>query len=1730
MALPPPSSEVGEAKSGAADSDARFSALAPRNISFAATEGSRRIESATRVASGKPAARTPMSRPPGPNAGDLTLESLGLPGSVAGYFRETKRIERLYPWQAECLSLDGVFDHRENLVYCAPTSGGKSLVSDVLLVRRLLSRPGSLGIVVLPFVSLCQERADELHAALKSTGIEIRRFYGGRGGKLPPPDGLGGLLVCTPEKANDLVTRLVEEERVGELSAIVVDELHMVQDPSRGGTLELMLTKLMFAVAKLRAAHEGARGEHSQASGDESGSGGATHDHLVPLTGVSGSSQADAFSPPQIVGMSATLPNVDGLARWLGNARLYETTFRPVPLSVFVKNGAALYELPTPEERSRGAPLLDDARRRNLREGADADHVAELVRETISRGPNAGGVIVFCSARFQCETHAVALAGALDVPEAAQGASALGDVVDELRRVGSGSGGARETEKKPSLATCASRGVAWHHAGMHAEEKSIVERGFREGLFRVVCCTTTMATGVNLPASRVIIPSAYYFRKKPALHELMRARDLQQMVGRAGRAGFADRGEAFVVCPKPTDVSWGWRPGGARGDADALTSEIASRLSSDGEALSSTIAAAGMRRVMLEGVACGLARGPEDIKRYVQCTLLNALNDFQDVVAKDGAKALAWLRGENFLRWDADAHRWDPAPLGRAAAAAHLDPARAVGVIKDILRARQCLILESDLHLLFLCVPPDPPAAVDAAGPEKTERATPSPATLTAAPTASASGRPASDDECWLNAKVFLSIYDRLSAHERNVAGAVGITDAYVHRLECGRKDATPEHRAARRVCVRFLKALQLHDVVSERDPNEIMAAFGVAGGHLAQLQEAASRYAGQVAAVCGPMGWGDVEVLVTRLQDRISAGARDEILCLTQIPGIGAARARALYDAGYRTPESLVGVEPQALATLLETRSRGRAKMGEMRAATMIVRGAKALCAEQRRGAREESEAKLRELKKLAPISPDATDEGNDDGSGDDAFDLASARGTVVVREPRHLEALERRWRAEPEYAFVLQPGTSASRRGAATGIRGQKAAPPSGIALVFPSIPRATFYARVLVAGSNSGADVVARGFAWETVRSILAEPGPKKITVDLKPQLLAAGAADGVLVGRVAPPFVDVRVAGWLLRPDSPDLACAVGAGWVGAAEGGTGADAALRRAFAGEFDDESAREASEWKLGRASSRLHAAAAATARVAAVCAAAWSALRPRLADAAEEERRRDPEGKGDALESAARDAEMPLVPVLAEMEAVGMPFAPEALRRQLRRANRRLVEIEALAAKIVSDAGAAPASLTSSADVERVLFEDLKLPPPPCAVVLNGGGRRRRFKTNADVLKALAGQHPLPKLLHEHRQLHKCVTIAEELVEAAGDAGDDRSGAAADAARALRGADADASDDESDGSDESDESSFAVVRLRGAIHQTNTGTGRLAMEEPNLQTVPRARDFVLATRATETLAIRRAFRAPPGRVLVSADYRQLELRVLAHLSNDPGLVAAFNARPDEDPFRVLAARWLGARGDASVVSEEERARAKALAYGVVYGSGPARFAAEAGVSEAEARDAQETFRRSLPGVEAWREATIREAARRNPPRVRTLAGRFRALPALAPDADRALDRGADERKAVNAACQGSAADVVKRAMLEAHARLSEARSLDAPGDDDEDPVWARLRAGKCRMVLQMHDELVFEVDEADAADAVRAIRPMMARAGEAFGLRVPTPARVCVGPDWGSLEEVFY
>ena len=499
--------------------------------------------------------------------------------------------------------------------------------------------------------------------------------------------------------------------------------------------------------------------------------------------------------------------------------------------------------------------------------------------------------------------------------------------------------------------------------------------------------------------------------------------------------------------------------------------------------------------------------------------MLAALNDFQDVVARDATDALGWLRCGGFTVWDQHAFRWEASALGRAASAAHLTPDAAVRVVNDVRRARRRLILESDLHLLFLCVEPEPEPAA-------TRRETKGGGTENGGGIdngggtngGGTKGAPREPETCWLDEQNFIKIYGSLSEHEGRVANAVGIKADYVEgRMRSGRKDVTAEHKLQRRVCLRFLHALALKDLVSEVDQSTIVTSFGLkSSARLTQLQESAGRYAGQVAAVCGPMGWGDMEVLVARLQDRITAGAREDILCLTSIAQVGTSRARTLYNHGVRTPEAIASLSREDLVKILATR--GPFERAPGRAADAILRGARQLCEEQRNATREESEAKLRELEKLAPIDDkenvrDEDAEGKttdgETGEGDDpTLDVDAARGCVVVRHPRALTSLEDRWRRERHYAFVFQPGKKAAARG-----HGSDASPPDGIALCFASNPRATFYVPIVSAGVHAAeVEERSRGFAWSVVRDVLgSSTGARKATVDLKPQLRAMGTAD-------------------------------------------------------------------------------------------------------------------------------------------------------------------------------------------------------------------------------------------------------------------------------------------------------------------------------------------------------------------------------------------------------------------------------------------------------------------------------------------------------------------------------------------------------------------------------------------------------------------------------------------
>ena len=468
----------------------------------------------------------------------LRLEDLDLPPSVVERFGE-RGVKTMYAWQRG--AIDSASDG-SNLVFCAPTSGGKSLVAEVLLVKALMRR-GRQGraLFVLPFHSLVNEKSKDLEKILapmyrkRTPGdgrspVAVRAFAGEtEGAPLARPLGCPGqneiVAVTTIEKASVTISRLAEEGRLGELCAVVVDELHLVGEEGRGGVLESMLAKLRFADRR------GAFGE----------TGGG----------------------PQIVAMSATVSHesLERLAGWL-DARLFITNYRPVELKehvvnhrgeVFLKraargkicgkddkenDGLGKRGPPGPfeglfEKKERDVPL-HLVRATEIKSGADQTAGA-LAAETAVRGHSC---LIFCPSRKRTRTLAVQLARAFEttVPSPRREVASARDGLARALAY------AAEGTPDRDLVECCRRGVAYHHAHLSKREKDLVEDAFRRGTLHTLTCTTTLAAGVNLPARRVVILEGNYGNS---------ASTYRQMAGRAGRAGQSDEGESFVI---PSDL------------------------------------------------------------------------------------------------------------------------------------------------------------------------------------------------------------------------------------------------------------------------------------------------------------------------------------------------------------------------------------------------------------------------------------------------------------------------------------------------------------------------------------------------------------------------------------------------------------------------------------------------------------------------------------------------------------------------------------------------------------------------------------------------------------------------------------------------------------------------------------------------------------------------------------------------------------------------------------------------------------------------------------------------------------------------------------------------------------------------------------------------------------------------------------------------------------------------
>ncbi|KAJ5219344.1 Helicase C-terminal [Penicillium cinerascens] len=591
----------------------------------------------------------------------LTNPKYGLPDMLTANFGALG-VNTIYPWQASCLLARGLLSGERHLVYTAPTGGGKSLVADVLLLKRIIDNPTRKAILVLPYVALVQEKLKWMRRIVQDVeknvpddeeddhesqfprkrlrrvqkNIRVAGFFGGSRTTTTWAD--TDIAVCTIEKANSLINSAIEECSIGDLGVVVLDELHMLDDEHRGYLLELMVTKLLLL-------------------------------------------QQDI----QIVGMSATLSNTEMLAQWM-NAKFYVSTYRPVPIDEYLVYENSIYPAATSRQLFQTASKLTGSS--SLHDTIPPDRIIEsspfkqlgnsatnsMVALAVETAAAGFGALVFCGSRGACQIHAATISEAMTLPSAdTDEMSKRLDLLAELRSLACG--------LDPVLQNTVIKGAGFHHAGMTTEERELIAQAYDQGVLRVLVATCSLAAGVNLPARRVIINGARMGR------ELVGPAMLRQMCGRAGRKGKDEAGETYLICIKA--------------DMEA----VCDLLDADMPAIESCLAPEkrGLKRALLEAIATGLVSGCEAIKEYVRCTLLYRTLD-KKIAYSIMKSALQELVDEDLLNYRND-ESYEATLIGQAVVASAFSPEDGLFVHEELKQALKAFVMDGDMHIFYMFTP-----------------------------------------------------------------------------------------------------------------------------------------------------------------------------------------------------------------------------------------------------------------------------------------------------------------------------------------------------------------------------------------------------------------------------------------------------------------------------------------------------------------------------------------------------------------------------------------------------------------------------------------------------------------------------------------------------------------------------------------------------------------------------------------------------------------------------------------------------------------------------------------------------------------------------------------------------------------------------------------------------------------------------------------------------------------
>lgn len=1005
-----PQSESMRATAAAAATTTAYSPVPSINIPYALPATAPGVEAQEQELLSPPPPELPRST--------TTNTFYDLPPSMQEFYTKHRGVRRLYDWQHDLLTQPEVRAGR-NFIYSLPTSGGKTLVAELSLLRCVVNRRKS-GIFVLPFVSLAEEKTLALQPLTTAFDFAVDGHYGSSG-RFPLCDA-PAIYVCTIEKANSLLNYMLEEGRTCEIGAVVVDELHMLGESRRGATLELFLSKLLMIDSRRqeqreRAAAPNASSLHRSAIDAQTAAPNLAADaEYWPDDEAcyfpEEDEMADAVKPPltppyvdpgplQIIGMSATIPNLSTLARWL-RAACFERDFRPVPLHAYsVVGGLVLRDGQTNE--------------RNLSGSSVAQHLLELATEV----PEAS-VLIFCASRQQCvdtargivqylKAQAIAgqqlpvIPGSISSSSAsAPGFSVFGVPFAELGK------GAASVASVPSQASAAIRslltdlealshheasqlseivphGVAFHHGGLLAEERELIEDAFRRKHVRILCSTSTLAAGVNLPARRVIIKTPYVGRDF-----LTKSRYLQ-MCGRAGRAGLDPYGESYLLLTR-RDQSRGHAL--MRAGVEACQSQILE----DDQTLT---------RSLLECIGVGLVTDSESARRWsaslLSCHAAGPVDAAWRQYLPPSSPAFPGLATAAAVCASASpsATTTGPAAVGVAAAVTEesensrsvplpISTAALDGVPLPALTAmtRASLNTLARCGLVTTCAASPPDAATENEEGESDKRKAGEEeksdvdVQVRVTPFGSSSVRSCfsveealllreeldelrhtglilSDDlhlcyfltplrevgECdWEMLRLMMS---RMSDSRQRIASLLGVDPYFIDQQAMGLGgplQVTEEGRRRLFTAKRFYVALMLADVLAEVPMATVEQRYNVNRGQLQNLMRSASMFSSSITSFCHAMEWYSLEAVLSSFVKRLGFGVKPDLLPLMEIRGMQPPRARALWNAGFKKLAAIAAADADDMVAKVKSLNpvdSKSAKFFTKRSALMVIREA---------------------------------------------------------------------------------------------------------------------------------------------------------------------------------------------------------------------------------------------------------------------------------------------------------------------------------------------------------------------------------------------------------------------------------------------------------------------------------------------------------------------------------------------------------------------------------------------------------------------------------------------------------------------------------------------------------------------------------------------------------------------------------------------------------------------